>query len=355
MERKIIFNPVDREMLIPTEKAFKSKQRTINEKRNKLIEKLFDNYNLTKEEFKMFASYFNISYSDDDLKLYKDKVKGRKEMKQEDFKKHCSNLEHCIIPNDSELKEISSVVGFKLDKVTYHLLLKKISINDSQVFSFSDDDITTFKWFLKNGYAPSRAKDKNICKRIQFTQPEAFDFLLNTGLRAGELLALKYSDVDFENSSISITKAITTRSKRGTDGRTLGSQESIISEPKTESSIGTIYISDYALNVLKEMKKKESDDYNGYIVYNSKGGEKTHLTYSGLRKRFTNIINQADLSHRGLHSLRHTFATKLNAYPEADFEIIQIGLRHSRKRSVTEGYIDKNIERYKKVIKDFMI
>lgn len=61
---------------------------------------------------------------------------------------------------------------------------------------------------------------------------------LNTGLRIGELLALTYKDVDFENKTISITK---TKSNTGK-----------ISAPKTISSIRTIEVSDVVLNILKD-------------------------------------------------------------------------------------------------------
>lgn len=75
-----------------------------------------------------------------------------------------------------------------------------------------------------------------------------FLFILNTGLRAGELAGLRWCDVDFKNRTISIHQTLEFR---------YGYKEFKVGEPKSKSGYRTIPLTDTAYNILK-IKKKNS-------------------------------------------------------------------------------------------------
>ena len=113
---------------------------------------------------------------------------------------------------------------------------------------------------------------------------------LYTGLRIGEVCALKWSDVDFESKLIHI---------RGTQARLNG--KLTITEPKSKASKRTIPIPDILFDRLK--KHKNSSEF----VLSNKGGMVEVRAY---RRRFKAILKTARLPDIKFHALRHTFSTR---------------------------------------------
>ncbi len=120
---------------------------------------------------------------------------------------------------------------------------------------------------------------------------------LYTGLRIGELLALEWSDIDFQNSEISITKSC--YDAKGDDGKL----KRFIGPPKTETSIRDIPIPRSIVHMLKEMKKSSTSTY----VINGKDAPPTIRSY---QRSFELLLKKLNIPHRGFHYLRHTFATR---------------------------------------------
>lgn len=119
---------------------------------------------------------------------------------------------------------------------------------------------------------------------------------LYTGLRIGELLALTWNDIDFEKSILSVTKTCH-------DGNENGKYIRIIDTPKTENSRRQIPLSKTLVKMLKEMKKKSKCEF---VIAN---GEKPVFIRS-YQRMFELLLKKLKLSHKGFHSLRHTFATR---------------------------------------------
>ena len=120
---------------------------------------------------------------------------------------------------------------------------------------------------------------------------------LYTGLRIGELLALKWLDVDFARSEIRIDKTCY-------DGKNSeGVFTRITNLPKTCSSIRTIPVPKQFMPMLRDAKRQS---HSIYIVSN---GEKP-VPLRSYQRTFTTLQNKLDIPHRGFHSLRHTFATR---------------------------------------------
>ena len=119
---------------------------------------------------------------------------------------------------------------------------------------------------------------------------------LYTGLRIGELLALTWEDVDFKKNEIIVDKACH-------DSKKDGKYDRPCDQPKTESSIRIIPIPKQLIPMLRETKQKNNSKY--VVGY----GEK-NISIRSYQSSFALLLNKLNISHRGFHSLRHTFATR---------------------------------------------
>lgn len=119
---------------------------------------------------------------------------------------------------------------------------------------------------------------------------------LYTGLRIGELLALSWSDIDF-------TKGLLFVSKNCHDGNDGDNHIRIIDSPKTVHSRRVIPIPKQLMPLLKSLKKRSNCDY---IIAD---GDKPVFVRS-YQRTFELLLKKLGITHKGFHSLRHTFATR---------------------------------------------
>lgn len=124
-----------------------------------------------------------------------------------------------------------------------------------------------------------------------------FIICLYTGIRLGELLALTWEDVDFENNMISINKTL---GQFYINGKTT----THINSPKTRNSNRIIPFSKQ-LKALLQDKKKISN--SKYVISSNNGNMVKNRQY---QKTFKSLLEQCGIAHKGIHSLRHTFATR---------------------------------------------
>ena len=118
---------------------------------------------------------------------------------------------------------------------------------------------------------------------------------LYTGLRIGELCALKWQDIDLANGQVSVTKTIQRISCN--DGTT----ELVVGSPKSVSSVRDVPIPEF---VCKELLKFKGIS-NAYIL----SGCGTPIEPRTMQNRFKSVLKQCGLPDRNFHSLRHTYAT----------------------------------------------
>lgn len=115
---------------------------------------------------------------------------------------------------------------------------------------------------------------------------------LYSGLRIGELIALRWSDIDF-------TKGLLTVSKSCHDGKA----GLIIDEPKTATSRRVMPLPKQLLPILKSIKKKS----DSLFVVSANGKPVSVRSY---QRSFELLLKKLKIPHKGFHSLRHTFATR---------------------------------------------
>lgn len=115
---------------------------------------------------------------------------------------------------------------------------------------------------------------------------------LYSGLRIGELIALQWSDID-------LTKGILTISKSCHDGK----DGLIIDEPKTATSRRIIPLPKQLLPILRSVKKRSDSP----SVVSANGSTVSVRSY---QRSFELLLKKLKITHKGFHSLRHTFATR---------------------------------------------
>ncbi len=114
-----------------------------------------------------------------------------------------------------------------------------------------------------------------------------------TGMRSGEILALKWEDIDFITDTISINKTIA---------------EGYINSPKTASSFRDIEILPQAKEFLKaqQLETGLKSDFVFLNKHNSYYGSNTHFY-----NHFQKVLKKVGLEKRSLHNTRHTFASMM--------------------------------------------
>ena len=171
----------------------------------------------------------------------------------------------------------------------------------------TEDTLTNVKFFTTEEIAKIKAEATRKYKtgKDVYRLGYAFILLLNTGMRAGEALALGWEDIDFDRRTISVHKSLASVKDRS-GGKTKTIQ--IIQEmPKTKRSIRLISMNDGAYEALHYIK-----GINGnykYVLSREQGKLGSH---SMLDKAFRKIQKHCGISPSlGVHSLRHTFASIL--------------------------------------------
>ncbi len=159
---------------------------------------------------------------------------------------------------------------------------------------------------------------------------------LYTGLRLGEVLALKWQNIDIKNKLIYVDKSVGTISQ---NHKTL----TIESSPKTQSSIREIPISKKLLDLIKVLRQNPKSDY---VIVSHNGKQIQSRAY---QKSFENLLKKLHIKHYGFHSLRHTFATRL-LENGVDIKTISELLGHSSPTITLNRYVHTNLQNKRKAM-----
>lgn len=148
---------------------------------------------------------------------------------------------------------------------------------------------------------------------------------------------------------MTISRNTTTARKRDKNGKATVGFHSVEGTPKTKGSAATVPINSTAIEILKDMLAKEPKGYKGYIANEN---EKP-ISESALRKRFDNLLRQAKVEHCGIHSLRHTFASKLFEATNGNSKFVGELVIHSSVSFTEDIYIHLKKNTRKKPLRTF--
>lgn len=158
---------------------------------------------------------------------------------------------------------------------------------------------------------------------------------LYTGMRLGELCALKWSDFDFMNGTVTVNRTVQRIAVNGAIEKTALMETT----PKSQCSRRTIPLVAEIIKLLEGFKGNEP-----YVF----GGDKA-LEPRTMQYQFKRFLNKAGIEDRNFHILRHTFATNC-IESGMDAKILSVLLGHSDVKITLNHYVHPTMEAKRKQI-----
>lgn len=210
-----------------------------------------------------------------------------------------------------KFSEIKYDKSFKLELIATPKIAKK------EVEIFKENEIKKIKEYCLNNKNP-RTIGILIC--------------MYTGLRIGELCALKWKDCNVMKRTIEVTHTLQRVYK--------GKKDTVViyTTPKTQKSIRKIPISSALCGTLK--KEINSYDKEAYILT---GEIEKYMEPMCLRNYYKQLLKKCEIPYRKFHCLRHTFATKCIKVG-MDVKSLSEILGHSNVSITLNIYVHSSIE-----------
>ena len=182
----------------------------------------------------------------------------------------------------------------------------------------------------------SQIEQEQLCKYI-LEEPEPCNIgiliCLFTGLRIGEICALRWEDISFSDQTIHVHHTLQrVQNKSGNGSKT----KIIITTPKSACSIRTIPIPEELSQILAAYKKTTS----GYLLTNDRYKFVEPRT---MQNRFKKALKMSGIKSANFHALRHTFATRCI---EVGFDIKSLSeiLGHTTVNITLNRYVHSSFE-----------
>ena len=170
------------------------------------------------------------------------------------------------------------------------------------------DAVTPPRVPRKEQTALTKEQARILLEEVKAQRLEALLALgITTGIREGELLALRWRDIDFEDRSVQVKRQVGYYTGYGR----------LESEPKTEKGRRSLTLSSFVLDILKQHKAHQEEQRREVgsawiekdLVFTNAQGD--FYSASTLRKVFRRFLASIDLPRMRFHDLRHSAATIL--------------------------------------------
>ena len=187
---------------------------------------------------------------------------------------------------------------------------------------------TRVKKRTKEVIAYTNDEQERLFKRVAVSQMNVgymgILFMIETGLRSGELLALKWKDVELDRSRVHVHATILNPMSNV--------KAAYQDSPKTKSSNRIVPLTPKAKAILKRLMEERETEW----VFESKGGR---YSYKQLMYQTKKLCREAGVPYYGEHVFRHTFATNCY-YKGIDVKILSRLMGHSSVSVTYNTYIN---------------
>ena len=267
-------------------------------------------------------------------------------------------LEKHVLPyfGDNDSLHEQAVQTFVLQKLESGLSVKTVKdilivLKMVMKFGVKNEWMNYYEWDIK--YPTSSSSNElevlsvnNHRKILDYIQTH-FSFTglgiyisLTTGLRIGEVCALKWNDINVTDGTITVSRTIE-RIYIIEGGRK--HTEVVINTPKTKNSCREIPMNKELLAMIRPLKKVVNDDF--YVLTNDEHPTEPR-TY---RNYYNGLMAKLNIPKLKYHGLRHSFATRC-IEAGCDYKTVSVLLGHSNISTTLDLYVHPNMEQKKRCI-----
>lgn len=281
-------------------------------------------------------------------------------VKESTYMKYRNTLANYILPKYRNV-EISKISSADLETYISDLLCSGGTNNAGLSAKTVNDTITIirsiFRFATRNGLSVVCSTDdmyiKQTSKELSVFSLKEQEILQNylilhhdnihlgilicllTGIRIGELSALRWEDISFSDKTLYVHQTLQ-RVQCDSNNKDLNKTCIIISTPKSDCSIRKIPIPDFLI----EHMTKYYTNQNGYLLT---AHEKKFIEPRTMQNHYKRILRECDIPYKNCHSLRHTFATRC---VELGFDIKSLSeiLGHANVNITMNRYVHPTME-----------
>lgn len=239
----------------------------------------------------------------------KDCIKIKTDMREKYFSGIVSVL--------SNMFQYAKSIGIEVDNIAYGYKLhrdnfvpKKVTADEDQIFS--DDEYNIIKLLA---YKDAEERHDAI--------PLGIVVLALTGIRDGELCALKWANLDLKERKIHIVSEMVEKSDK--EGKFLGYE--YVGHTKTKAGTRIVPLNDEAVSLFGLILSYNQDNNipcgkDDFIFLRIKKGELLTATHRCFESRIKRYCKQLGIMPKSQHDMRRTFATMLyyNGWKEKDIQ-----------------------------------
>lgn len=286
----------------------------------------------------------------------------RQYVKQSTMAVYLLSLENHLLPIFGGKMEVTEegVQAFALDKLNHGLSPKSIKdmlIVLKMVVRFGEKQgwLNHVEWKVK---FPANQPKATLPILTKANQKKLMDYLkdnftfpnlgilvcLSTGLRIGEVCALKWSDINMDTGLLHVNHTIERIYIVDSDKP---HTEIVINTPKTKNSLREIPLSKELVRIFKPLMKVVNKDY--YILTNNTKPTEPR-TY---RNYFNKLLKQLDIPRLKFHGPRHSFATRC-IESHCDYKTVSVLFGHADISTTLNLYVHPNEEQKRTCIDKMM-
>ena len=239
-----------------------------------------------------------------------------------------------------------------IKKSNFYAIQDKEDLPTSETITvFTSDEIEKLKIEANKQYKTGKTL---------YRQAGAYILMLNTGLRAGEMLGVLNSDIDLERRVLHVQRGVKVVNKRDGVERSDGSTEVKVGKLKSDTSKRDIPLNDTAIKMIEELRKEFYFGEDGPLICDENGN---YTKPDVFRRRYHRPLEGAGIESKGLHSLRHTFATNLvNGVKQPDGTVKALTVKqvadllgHSTTQVTEMYYVKKDTSMLNGITNDFCL